>query len=178
MIKGFLKGLEIALNSVGYGSFLQAFSHIFLTQSKMVTMIAFIGSIPLGMIFFLENWVYAPSNHLFIFSILIFVEGILGTIRATVMDKEKFDLDKSLRVIPKWMAQVFLLSSAWHLSESTGVYEFLPTSVFAFLTFINFFKIFFHFVMLKLVDKETYEMVKKKFSDNNIYDNKKNATNQ
>lgn len=157
------KGLQLALESIGYDSIYSAFNQIFLMKSKLITISILLFSVLSGVFIFIENWIFSPAITYYTFVVLSLAESIAGTLRATIINHEKFNFEKALRIIPKILSHTFCLSAAWYMSKSDPVLSWMPSTVFIYFSTHNFIKTVIHLVELKYVEGDFADFIRKKF---------------
>jgi hypothetical protein len=96
-------------------------------------------------------------------------EAILGTLKALYADNEKFNFDKFARLVPKFLAHTFALSSAYHMARAEELFSWMPSTIFIFFGIQNFMKCILHLVDLKVLDGGFANFMRQKFSQNNEY---------
>jgi len=167
------KGLYLALDAIGYNSVTNAFHQIFLVKNKILASSVFLISIGGGIFIWIEQWVYSPGTTYIVFLALTVSESIFGTIKSTWYSQEKFDLNKSTRVIPKIIAHSFALSSAWHMAQSDVLLGWMPSTIFIYFSTQNFLKTIIHMIDMKWMDGDFARFIRGKFAINNLGDEKK-----
>jgi len=170
--KGFeflIQGLNLSAKALGFHDWSGMTHYIFLIKNKLFTGAVLAVSLTLGVIAWIEQWVFAPAHTYIVFLLLMIAESALGTIKAMNVDGEKFNLDKAARIIPKGIAHTFALSASWHMSNAEALFAWMPSTVFVFFGIQNFMKAILHLVDLKWMDGSFANFMRNKFSQNNDF---------
>lgn len=143
--------------------------YIFFIKTKGATLAVLLTSILIGLIAWIESWVFSPAYTYVVFLSLMIAESLLGTIKAMRVDKEHFNLDKSARIVPKAIAHTFALSASWHMSNADALFSWMPSTVFVFFSIQNFMKSILHLVDMKYLEGSFANFMRDKFSQNNDF---------
>lgn len=166
-VKFIHEGFNLVAKSFGFNSIESMVSYTILIINKSTTITVLITSITLSFTGFIESWIFSPIYTYGVFISLMLAEAILGTLKAIVKDKEKFNFDKFVRIIPKFLAHTFALSSAFHMAKAEELFSWMPSTIFIFFGIQNFMKCILHLVDLKVLDGSFANFMRDKFSQNN-----------
>jgi hypothetical protein len=117
----------------------------------------------------IDTYIFSPALTYFVFISLSFAESFTGTIKAIRVEKEKFDLDKSLKFIPKLLAHTFALSASWYLAKSDSLLAWMPSTIFIYFSVNNFLKSCLHLIDLKWLEGEFASFLKSKITEHNVF---------
>lgn len=166
-VKFIQDGFNLVAKSFGFNSMESMVSYTMMISNKATTITVLITSFTLSFTGFIENWVFSPLYTYAVFMSLMMAEAILGTLKAIVKDKEKFNFDKFVRIIPKFLAHTFALSSAFHMAKAEELFSWMPSTIFIFFGIQNFMKCILHLVDLKVLDGSFANFMREKFAQNN-----------
>lgn len=161
------EGFNLAAKSFGFHDIESLSSYILIITNKLTTLAVLLTSFTLSLFGFIEDWIFAPIYTYAVFMILMTSEAVLGTFKALYFDKEKFNWDKFLRIIPKFLAHTFALSTAFHMAKAEELFSWMPSTIFIFFGIQNFMKSIMHLVDMKVLDGSFANFMRKKFSQNN-----------
>lgn len=162
-------GANYTAKAWGFSDWNSMNHYIFFLKTKGATTAVLITSIMIGLIAWIESWVFSPAYTYVVFLSLMIAEAIFGTIKAIRVDKEHFNLDKSARIIPKAIAHTFALSTSWHMSNADPLFAWMPSSVFVFFSIKNFMKSILHLVDMNYLEGSFANFMRDKFSQNNDF---------
>jgi hypothetical protein len=162
-------GADYTAKAWGFSDWITMNQYIFFLKTKGITLAVLIASLTFGLLAWIESWVFSPAYTYVVFLCLMFAESILGTLKAIRVDKERFNLDKSARIIPKAIAHTFALSASWHMSNAEPLFTWMPSTVFIFFSIQNFMKAILHLVDLKYMEGSFANFMRNKFSQNNDF---------
>ena len=162
-------GADYTAKAWGFNDWSTMNQYIFLLKSKGITAAVLVASLTFGALAWIESWVFAPAYTYVVFLCLMFAESILGTLKAIRVDNERFNLDKSARIVPKAIAHTFALSASWHMSQAEALFAWMPSTVFIFFSIQNFMKAILHLVDLKYMEGSFANFMRNKFSQNNDF---------
>lgn len=172
---GFVQeGINLSARSFGFHSFESMISYIFVIANKLTTATVLITSITIGTFAWMEQWVFAPMYTYIVFSALTLSEALLGTAKAMLIDNEKFNWDKFLRIVPKFMAHTFALSAAFHMANAEPLFAWMPSTIFIFFGIQNFMKSILHLVDMNILDGSFANFMRERFSQNNQFQTQHN----
>ena len=157
----------------GFDSWTSMWTQLLMFRDTAFTGKVFMLSLCAGIFIWLEEWVFAPLHVLIVFTGMTVAESIFGAIKSQMVEKEKFHLDKFIRVIPKIIAHTFALSAAWHMSKADPLFSWMPSTVFIFFTSQNFLKTILHLVALGWMDGNFARFIQDKFTDSKYFKNDK-----
>lgn len=165
----FQEGLDLSAKSFGFNNWDSMFSYTFLIANKITTFILLTTSITISLSGWIDDWIFSPVYTYMVFAGLTVAEALLGTVKAINVDSEKFNWDKFLRILPKFMAHTFALSAAFHMSKAEPLFSWMPSTVFVFFGIQNFMKCILHLVDLKVLDGSFANFMREKFSQNSEF---------
>ncbi len=154
--------------ALGFDSWSNMMHNILMYRDSAFTTKVAVASFGIGLLAMFEDWVFAPAYTYFVFIAVSVSESIFGTIKNVWREKNKFDLDKAIRIVPKVIAHTFALSAAWHMSKADPLFAWMPSTVFVFFTSQNFLKTVLHLVDLGWMDGNFANFIRDKFTAKNF----------
>jgi hypothetical protein len=126
--------------AIGYTDLRDMITSILLIKNLGISLIVLLSSISLSLMMLIEQYVYSPVLAFIVAIVACVGESISGTYANVKVNGEKFDLNKALRFIPKTLSHAYFLSMAYHIAQAEILLAWLPSTVFIYLTAINFLK--------------------------------------
>lgn len=133
----------------------------FIKQAFLGFYMVWVSILVTGCMFF-ENYIFEQKYTYIIALSSTALESVFGTIANIRVDKEKFSLQKALRLVPKVISHGVFLSFSWHMGEAEDVFLFLPTFLFIYMTGINFVKGLWHVSRIGWISKDVAEIMQNK----------------
>jgi hypothetical protein len=137
----------VALNELGMTSFREVLDQIFFLKYKFLAAhlsgFSFISGLLISspvMIDWVSIYVFSPKIILFVCLSTTVAEWLSGIIKAVFHDHERFDLTKGASIIPKFLSQLWALSTSFHFGSNEPIMAWLPATVAIFLFSYNFIK--------------------------------------
>jgi hypothetical protein len=168
------RGMYLSLHALGYDSFTTLLDQLLIIKNKTFAVSVFFLSIGGGFFVWIEQWIFSPGTTYLVFVALTVSESIFGTIKSLWYNKNKFQIDKSARIIPKLIAHTFALSAAWHLANADPLLGWMPSTIFIYFSTQNFLKSILHMIDMKWMDGNFADFIRGKFTMNNLEHEKKN----
>lgn len=151
--------------AIGYNDLGDMITSVLLIKNIGVSVLVLLGSVYISLVLIIEQYVYSPVFAFVIAIIACAGESITGTIAGVKADGETFDLNKSLRIIPKILSHAYFLSMSYNIAKAEMLLLWLPSTVFIYLTTINFLKSIRNAGKLKWVEGSFVEFLEKNISD-------------
>jgi len=169
----FITGANDTAHALGFDSWANMIENLFIIRDYSLTIRIAAISFCVGLFTWIENWVFAPAYTYIIFIAVTLAESLFGTVKNIWKYKEKFNLDKAVRIVPKILAHTFALSCAWHMSKADPLFSWMPSTVFVFFTSQNFLKAILHLVDLGWMDGNFANFIRSKFTSKEYFTDQK-----
>ena len=111
---------------------------------------------------FITTYIYNDAQAIFILFFLFGADLITGVWKSFI--NKNFSSYKLFRILPMFVAAMFILSISWHLSTVSWVYGFLPSIVYIFISSTLFVSLIENLGEIGILDKVLINTLRQRFN--------------